>query len=314
MSGKNGSHPWVGEVKNLIFIVLGIAIYSVGFTVFILPHHIVIGGMTGLATLVFYASAQTIPVAVTMYGINVLLLIAGFRYIGKGFVMRTIFGATVMSLMIGSLEGYFTSHPPIITDTLMSVITGAVLIGLGIGVYYSHHGTTGGTDIVAAIMSKVSEISIGRVMMVIDISIVACSILIPYDGSIESRLQARIPYIIYGWLSIFLYSLVADKFVYADRQTVQFIILSDSWQRIADRITHETGRGCTTWEARGHWTGTPRTLMMVWCRKADTQRMFEIIHSEDPDAYITNTYVRSVYGNGFDTLHLRKRRLGKYSK
>lgn len=296
---------WMPEAKNLLVIVVGIALYSVGFTVFILPHHVVIGGMAGFSTLVYYASAQTIPVAVTMYGMNLLLLAFGFRMLGKGFVLRTIFGSTVMSLIIGCIEGYFTSHPPLVEDAPMSIAVGAVLCGIGIGVYYSHHGTAGGTDIVAAIMSKVSNISVGRVMMIVDISIVACSFFLPFDGNIEERVQVRTQSIIYGWLSIFLYSFIADKFIYQGRQTVQFIILSDKWQRVAARITKETGRGVTTWDGTGFWTGQERKLMIVWCRQADTFHIMTIIKEEDPAAYITESFVRSVYGNGFDTLKLK---------
>lgn len=296
----------VKDIQNLIFIVFGMAIYALGFCVFILPHHVVIGGMAGLGTLVFYATGGVVPVAVTMYGTNVLLLICGYKYLGKGFVLRTIFGATTLSLMIGSVEGYFTSHPPIVTDPTMSVVMGAVLIGMGIGVYYSHHGTAGGTDIVAAIMSTISDVSVGRVMMTIDMTLVALSFFLPFDGDLEARVQLRSETIIYGWLAIFLYSYITDRFLREGHQTVQFIILSDKWERIADRITHETGRGVTTWDCEGFWTKTGRQLMLVWCREMDTYKMYRIIKEEDPNAYITNSFVRCVYGNGFDTLKIKK--------
>ena len=129
---------------------------------------------------------------------------------------------------------------------------GSILLGIGIGVYYSHHGTTGGTDIVAAVMSKISNVSMGRVMMIVDISIVACSFFLPFDGDMEARIQSRTQSIIYGWLAIFIYSYIADKFVYEGRQTVQFLIISDAWNKIAYRITHETGRGVTTWNGQGN--------------------------------------------------------------
>lgn len=293
------------EARNLMWIILGIAIYSVGFVVFVLPHHIVIGGMAGFSTLVFFASGERIPVAFTMYGVNLLLLACGYRYLGKGFVLRTIFGATVMSLIIGALEGYFISHPPLISDAPMSMLMGAAVLGVGIGIYIGHGGTAGGTDIVAAVMAKISNVSVGRVMMAVDISIVACSFFLPFDGDMEARVQARTQSIIYGWVAIFVYSYIADKFIYAGRQTVQFFILSDKWHEIAERITHETGRGVTTWESRGYWTGTSRTMMMVWCRQADTYKMYHIIHEVDPTAYVTTSLVRSVYGNGFDVMRFK---------
>lgn len=299
---------WRAEAKNMVAIILGIAVYAIGFTIFILPHHVVIGGMAGLGALVFYATSGLIPVAVTMYGTNIILLAVSYKYLGKGFVFRTIFGMTVASIFIGSLEGYFTSHPPLVADATLSVLLGAMLLGVGIGIYYSHHGTTGGTDIVAAVMSKLSNVSVGRVMMIVDMSIVACSFFLPFDGDMEARVQARTQTILYGWIAIFLYSYITDKFLNEGRQTVQFIILSDNWAQIAYRITHEAKRGVTTLDAAGYWTGMGRKMLLVWCRKPDTYQIYQIVKEEDPTAYITTSFVQSVYGNGFDTLRIKDKK------
>lgn len=298
----------IGESRDLLIIVLGMAIYAIGFTIFILPHHIVIGGMAGFSSLIFYATAQRIPIAVIMYGTNILLLLGGLKFLGKGFVVRTIFGSTVLSLIIGAMEHYFTTHPPLIEDTTMSVIMGAMLCGIGIGVYYGHHGTAGGTDIVAAIMSKVSNVSVGRVMMVVDMSIVACSFLLPFDGDMEARIQARTQLIIYGWLSIFLYSYITDKILSTGMQTIQFIIISDKWERIGERITHETGRGVTSWDGEGFWTRDNHKVLLVWARKNNAYSIMKIVKEVDDNAYITFSSVNSVYGNGFDTLKLKKKK------
>lgn len=295
------------SVRDWAAIVLGITIYAIGFTVFILPHHVVIGGMAGFSTLIYYATGGLLPVAAVMYGTNILLLICGYKYLGKGFVLRTIFGTTLLSLLIGLVEGYFTSHPPIVSSAPMSIILGGVLLGLGIGIYYSHHGTTGGTDIVAAIMSHVSNVSMGRVMMIIDVSIVAFSFFLPFDGDMEARVQARTQTIIFGLLAIVIYSLLADKYIAQGKQTIQFIILSEKWNDVAYRITHETGRGATIWDAQGYWTGDEKKLMLVWCREVDTYNIYRIVHEVDPNAYVTTSTVRNVYGNGFDRLKIKKK-------
>ncbi|WP_300506670.1 YitT family protein [uncultured Duncaniella sp.] len=295
------------SVRDWAAIVLGITIYAIGFTVFILPHHVVIGGMAGFSTLIYYATGGLLPVAAVMYGTNILLLICGYKYLGRGFVLRTIFGTTLLSLLIGLVEGYFTSHPPIVSSAPMSIILGGVLLGLGIGIYYSHHGTTGGTDIVAAIMSHVSNVSMGRVMMIIDVSIVAFSFFLPFDGDMEARVQARTQTIIFGLLAIVIYSLLADKYIAQGKQTIQFIILSEKWNDVAYRITHETGRGATIWDAQGYWTGDEKKLMLVWCREVDTYNIYRIVHEVDPNAYVTTSTVRNVYGNGFDRLKIKKK-------
>jgi uncharacterized membrane-anchored protein YitT (DUF2179 family) len=180
------------------------------------------------------------------------------------------------------------------------------LCGIGIGVYYSHHGTAGGTDIVAAIMTKLSDVSVGRVMMIVDMSIVAASFLLPFDGDMEARIQVRTQVIIYGWLSIFLYSYITDKFLNDSIQTIQFIIISDKWEEIGHRITTETGRGVTTWDGEGFWTREGRKVLLIWGRKANAVAIMTIAHEVDSSAYITYSYVKSVYGNGFDTLKLKR--------
>lgn len=306
-SSAIGKNPFGNGLRDLAFITLGIIIYAIGFTVFILPHHIVIGGMAGFSTLIYYATGGLLPLAAIMYGTNILLLICGYRYLGHGFVLRTIFGTTLLSMLIGLVEGYFTTHPPIVTSAPMSVMIGAVLLGLGIGIYYSHHGTTGGTDIVAAIMEHISDISMGRVMMIIDVTIVALSFFLPFDGDMEARVQSRSQTIIFGLLSIVVYSWLADYYIAQGKQTIQFIILSEKWNTMAHRITHETGRGATVWDAQGYWTGDQKKMMLVWCRQTDVDSILRIAHEVDPTAYVTTSTVRSVYGNGFDRLHIKKR-------
>lgn len=306
-SSAIGKNPFGNGLRDLAFITLGIMIYAIGFTVFILPHHIVIGGMAGFSTLIYYATGGLLPLAAIMYGTNILLLICGYRYLGHGFVLRTIFGTTLLSMLIGLVEGYFTTHPPIVTSAPMSVMIGAVLLGLGIGIYYSHHGTTGGTDIVAAIMEHISDISMGRVMMIIDVTIVALSFFLPFDGDMEARVQSRSQTIIFGLLSIVVYSWLADYYIAQGKQTIQFIILSEKWDTMAHRITHETGRGATVWDAQGYWTGDQKKMMLVWCRQTDVDSILRIAHEVDPTAYVTTSTVRSVYGNGFDCLRIKKR-------
>lgn len=294
------------DIRDYLIIIAGMALYALGFTVFILPHEIVVGGMAGFSTLVYFASGTRIPVAFTMYAVNILMLVCWFRVLGRKFVVRTVFGATLLSGMIGVIEGYFTSHPPIVTDPTMSVLMGSAICGLGIGLYYAHHGSAGGTDIVAAIFEKKKGVDMGRTMMIIDILIVTCSFALPFDGDMDARIQARVQTILYGWCSIIIYSFLANYIVNLDKQTIQFLILSDKWQEIADHITHESGRGVTTVGGTGFWTGQHRELLIVWCRQYDCDRIYEIIRRIDHTAYVIQSEARSVYGNGFDPLKQRR--------
>ncbi len=294
------------DLHDFVMIFVGMAVYAVGFMAFIFPHQIVVGGMAGFSTLVYFASGGLLPVAFTMYAVNILMLVCWYKTLGRKFVVRTVFGATLLSGMIALIEGYFTSHPPLVTDMTMSVLVGSVICGIGIGLYYSHKGSAGGTDIVAAVFEKKSNISIGRTMMIIDVTIVACSFFLPFDGDMDARIQSRVQTILYGWASIIIYSFIANYMVGADKQTIQFMILSTKWREIAERITHESGRGVTVFEGRGYWTGETREMLIVWCRRYDANQIYDIVRNVDAGSYIIQSDARSVYGNGFDPLRLKK--------
>ncbi len=216
--------------KSLIFdyvmIILGIFMYAFGFCAFILPHKIVMGGLTGVGTLVYFASNETIPVAVTQYALNLVLLAFAFKIVGKTFVIRTIFGATVVSLSIGVGESFFMSlGHPILEDMSLSAILGAIICGLGVGTVLIHNGSTGGTDIVASMVNKLSNVSIGRAMVITDMVIVSSSIFLPFDGTFGQRLEVRIPIIVYGYVVTFVASYCAVMNVLRNRPAVQFIIV-----------------------------------------------------------------------------------------
>ena len=291
--------------KDYIMIVLGLLLYSVGFTAFILPHEIVIGGLSGVGTLVYFGTRGVIPVAVTQYACNLLLLGFAFKLVGKTFVMRTIFGATVISLFIGIFENIFMGlGHPIIQDISMSAVLGGILCGMGVGTVFIHNGSSGGTDIVAAMVSKLSNVSIGRTMIVTDMLIVTCSFLLPYDGTLQERIEARVPLIVYGWVVTFIIAYCTDMIINTNRQATQFIIFSSRWKEIADMVNKEARRGVTLLDGMGWYSKKEVKILMVWCRKIESVTIFRIVKSIDPEAFITQANVNGVYGKGFDQMKI----------
>lgn len=295
----------MSDAKDYIMIVVGQILYSIGFCAFILPHHIVIGGMAGLGTLVYFATFGLIPVAVTMYGVNIILLASGYKMLGKTFAIRTIFGATGMSVFIGLMESYFISHPPLLEETAMSVVLGGILCGLGIGTIYIHNGTSGGSDIIAAMVTKVSNVSVGRILMIVDMSIVALTFFLPFDGTTEERVQSSLPRIIYGWITIFIYSYITDMLINSNRQATQFIIFSSKWSEIASSINSDAHRGVTVVDGTGWYTKNDVKILMVWCRKIEAVTICRIIKTIDNDAFIAQSHANGVYGKGFDTMKVK---------
>lgn len=294
------------NLQDYVLIIFGLLLYSVGFTAFILPHEIVIGGLSGVGTLVYFGTHGFVPVAVTQYACNLLLLGFAFKIVGKTFVTRTIFGATVISVFIGIFESFFMGlGHPIIEDITMSAVLGAILCGMGVGTVFIHNGSSGGTDIVAAMVSKLSNVSIGRTMIVTDMLIVTCSFFLPFNGDLQQRLEARVPLIVYGWVVTFIIAYCTDMIINTNRQATQFIIFSHRWEEIADRVNKEARRGVTVMDGMGWYSKKSVKILMVWCRKIESVTIFRIVKSIDPEAFITQANVNGVYGKGFDTMKVK---------
>lgn len=296
----------MSNTKDYICIILGLALYAIGFTAFILPHRIVIGGLAGVGTLVLFATNNLIPVAVTSYVLNLLLLGGGYKLLGRTFVLRTVFGATFLSLFIGVLENFFMGlGHPILEDISMSAILGGILCGVGVGTVFVHNGSSGGTDIVAAMVQKVSNVSIGRTIIYVDMTIVASSIILPFDGTFQERMEARVPLIVYGIIVTFVIAYMTDMVINTNRQATQFVIFSRKWEEIATRINMEAHRGVTVMDGMGWYTKHEVKMLMVWCRKIEQVTIFRIVKSIDPDAFIAQGQVNGVYGKGFDTMKVK---------
>lgn len=296
----NNRNIWV-NAKDYFFIVFGICLYGLGFSAFIAPFGVITGGMAGLGQVVFYATQKLfgfgIPVAVTMYVVNILMLVVAYRIVGKTFVIRTIFGVTVVSIVIGIMMPLFP-QPILKGETFMSIIIGSMMCGIGLGLAFVHNGSTGGTDIIAAIMSKKTNVSVGRTMQICDFCIISSSLLIfGLDDGIER--------LVYGFVVLMVVSMMADQTINSNRQAVQFIIFSPHWEEIATAINNDAHRGCTVLNGMGWYSKRDVKVLLVMCRKIESVTIYRIIKSIDKDAFITQANVNGVYGQGFDEIKVK---------
>ena len=286
------------SAKDYFFITFGIFLYAFGFSAFINPERVIMGGMAGVGQIVYYTTLKLfgfgVPIAVAMYSGNLILLAIAYKTVGRTFVVRTIFGATVISAFVGILAPMFP-EPIIANQKFMNVIIGGILCGVGIGMAFVHNGSTGGTDIVAAIASKKTNVSVGRAMQYTDFCIISSSFLI--SGVIEN--------VVLGFINLFVCSFVTDQMINTNRQAVQFTIFSKKWEDIATVINNNAHRGCTIIDGIGWYTKKPTKILMVMCRKIESVTIFRIVKSIDPDAFITQANVNGVYGNGFDAIKLK---------
>ncbi len=293
------SNPLWHNAKDYFFITLGMALYAFGFCGFILPTKIVIGGLAGVGTLVYFASGEVIPVAVTQYVCNLILLAMAYRIVGKKFVLGTLFGATMISVWVGLFQPIFIGgvfeNGILPGEPFMNIVIGAIFIGFGIGFSFTHNGSSGGTDIIAAMVSKHSNVTVGRTMIYTDVFIISSSYLI----------TGEIRYIVYGFLVLFIVSYVADMSINTNRQAVQFTIISNKWREIATAINNDARRGCTVLDGMGWYSKTSVKVLLVMCRKIESVTIFRIVKSIDRDAFITQGNVNGVYGKGFDDVKVK---------
>ena len=278
--------------KDLLFIALGILSYSVGYTAFILPEKVVMGGVSGISALLYYAT--NIPAGISILVLNVSMLIIAFKALTKQFVVRTVIGVGIMSVFVGLLQPFFQQSLLITPgqDKFMHVIIGALMAGAGLGIVFSHNGSTGGTDIVIAMLNKYFRVSFGRAMQFIDCTIISSSYLLFH--STET--------IVYGVVFTLVASYACDYVVNGTRQTVQFLIISKKYKEIADTINARVRRGVTQVEGKGWYSKENVELLLVLTRKYESQDVFNLIKEIDPDALVSQSFCHGVFGEGFDKI------------
>lgn len=280
------------NMKDFMFIVLGILLYAIGYTAFILPERVVMGGVAGLSALIYYAT--NIPAGISIFVLNITLLVIAFSALTKQFVVRTIVGVLLLSLFIGSLQPLFQAFPIITAgeDKFMHVLIGGMLSGAGLGVVFSHNGSTGGTDILTVLLTKHFNLSFGRAMQFIDCTIIGSSYLLFH--SMET--------IVYGIVFTLVASYVCDFVVNGSRQTVQFLIISKHYKEIADTINRRVNRGVTVIEGKGWYSKENVEMLVVLSRKYESQDIFAVIKQIDPQAVVSQTFCHGVFGEGFDKI------------
>lgn len=280
------------NAKDMVFITIGILLYSIGYSAYILPEKVVMGGVAGAAALIYYATG--IPAGTSILVLNVTMLVIAFSALTKQFFWRTIVGVGIMSTFISILQPFFAAYP-IMTpgeDKFMHVLIGGLLGGAGLGLVFSHNGSTGGTDIITMLLNKYFRVSFGRAIQLVDCTIIASSYFLFH--SIET--------IVYGIVFTLVASIVCDYIVNGTRQTVQFLIISKNYKEIADAINHSMHRGVTLVDGKGWYSQKEVEMLIVLTRKYESQDVFKLINAIDPDALVSQTFCHGVFGEGFDKI------------
>ena len=276
------------NIKAYIVITLGLFINALGWTAFLIPAEITGGGITGVATLIFYASK--FPIGISYLTINAILIVSSIKVLGKGFGIKTIYATTVLSIFLTLLQGVIKE--PIVSENFMSAVIGGILAGVGVGIVFSQGGSTGGTDIIAMMINKYREISPGKVILYADVIIISSSFLI--FKSIEK--------IVYGYVTMAITAYTIDMVLTGTKRTIQMFIFSKNYEKIADRVSNELNRGVTVLDGKGWYTKSESKILLILAKKQESQEMLRIIKEIDPSAFVSVNTVMGVYGKGFDRI------------
>lgn len=274
--------------REYFIITLVLLVDAIGWTGFLIPSKIVGAGVSGLATIIYFAS--DVPVGISYFSINILLVLVGFKYLGGDFGFKTIYSIVVLSVSIYFFQRWIPE--PFVQDRFMAAIIGATLVGASVGIVFNQGGSTGGTDIIAKLITSHKNISPGRIILMCDILIISSSFLV--FRSIE--------FMMYGFVTMAVTAYVIDLVIVGASQSVQMFVFSKNHEGIAENISSNLKRGVTLLDGMGWYTKEQVKVVLVVVRKYEVQNAFKIIKQTDPDAFISLGSVIGVYGKGFDKL------------
>lgn len=294
------------ELKDYALISAGVILYAIGVTVFMLPYSLTTGGVAGIASIIYYVTG--VEVQVTYVIINIILLIIAIKELGIRFCMKTIYAVFLMTFVLwlfqriievpdAAHEGAMMLPKLIGDESFMACVLGAILCGSGVALCFENNGSTGGTDIIAAIVNKHRNMSLGSVIMACDVVIISSCYFIFHDWF----------RVIYGFVMLFICSTTIDYWMHRRHQSVQFMIFSRNPDAIADAIV-DTHHGVTILDGEGWYTHTDRKVIVSIIRRRDQTLMQRIIKRIDPYAFISMTDASGVWGEGFDKFKVRDKR------
>ncbi len=271
-------------IREITGVSIGVILIALGLDLFLIPNRIAAGGVSGIATILYYL--VNVPVGVAMLALNVPLFALGVYRMGLRFGFRSLYGTVTLSLAVDLLAPFL----PVPThDILLASLFGGVLAGLGLGLVFRHNGTTGGTDLAAAVLRTYTGVNIGQLLFLVDASVVVAAWVT--FNSAELAMYALITIFVTAWLT----DLVLQGFSYARA----FLIISDRPVEIAAAIVEGMNRGATAWPARGVYTGQDREVVLSVVNRAEVIRLKELVYGIDKHAFIILADVHEVLGEGF---------------
>ncbi len=283
-------------LKDFLSLNFGMAVYALGWAVFLLPYHITTGGMTGMFAIIYYLTK--FPMAAAILIANGILLLIALKPLGWKFVGKSAYAAFALSFFLEMGQQMMTSDDGTLMQVLgpgqdsMACVLGAILNGLGIGFVFISGGSTGGWDIIAALVNKKYNVSFGRILLYLDFVVIASCWPIFHD----------VRMVVFGYVALAVYTYVIDMLINSSRQDIQFIIFTKKHREICDRIISETVHSATVLDGEGYYTHGDVKVVIAIVHKREQLTFLRMVHELDPAAFVSQSRAEGVYGNGFNAI------------
>lgn len=282
-------------LSDYIQLVIGVVIYAAGYACFMLPYKIVSGGMGGVSALIFFKTG--FPAQYSYFIINMVLLLIAWRIMGFRFVFRTMAATALITVMMEFFQDLIMQDDGTLMriageDRFMAIVIGGCIEGLGLATVFQAGGSTGGTDIIASCVNKYKDVQLGRMMLYLDLIIVSSSYFI----------QQNIEDMVVGYCTMFIAMYMLDHVMNIANQSVQFTIISDRYERIADTVNQKINRGVTMIHGEGWYSKENRPVLIIMAKKREKNAILQAVQVIDPSAFVTVSNVEGVFGEGFDKI------------
>ena len=287
------------ESRDYLFITLGLISYSLGWAAFLLPYQITTGGVTGICAIIYYATGT--PIQTSYFIINAFLLGFAIKILGPRFSIKTTYAIFALTFFLWFFQEIMKYSSGLLTQIVgpnqyfMACILGATLCGIGLGIVFANNGSTGGTDIIAAVVNKYRDVTMGRMILYCDIVIISSCYFVFNDWR----------RVVFGFVTLAVISYVIDFIVNSARQSVQFLIFSKEYEKIAEHISNDLHRGVTLLDGVGWYSKEPVKVVVVLAKKSQSVNIFRLVKDVDPSAFISQSSVIGVYGEGFDQIKVK---------
>ncbi len=277
----------LGMLMEFLGVTIGVLLTALGLDMFLIPNKIAAGGVSGIATVLYHVFH--IPVGVAILCLNVPLFLFGLLRLGLPFGFRSLYGTIALSVLVDLLGPYL---PVVTNNSLLASVFGGVLVGLGLGLTFRFKGTTGGTDLAAAILRTYTGANVGQLLFMVDALVVVAAGFAFHSWELA----------MYALIGIFVTAWMIDWVQGGMPYAKVFLVISEHSECIAKSILKQIKRGVTALKAEGMYTKTEKNVLLVVVHRSEVSLFKELVYELDPQAFVIMADIQEVLGKGFRPL------------